>query len=235
MTRRILFFLLFSFTLLIGLIWGVASTHYNFFPYKQLRNIKRIISPELAFNPYYYDRVSIFNTFQGNADIVMIGDSLTDFGEWNEILQGKSILNRGISGDRTDGVLKRLDSVIATGASKAFIMIGFNDINAEVDAVKIIKNYEDIILKLTDNGMSVFIQSILFINDNAKSPTNKIIAQVNHQLKTLSQNTQSVTYINLNSKLAPSGKLESQFTTDGIHLNSKGYEVWRDLLHLFIY
>ena len=233
MTKNARFITLVVFVLFLGLTWGTASSHYSFFPYKQLRSIKRAFSPELAFNPYHYDRISIFNTFQSSANIVMLGDSLTDFGEWNAMFPGKSIVNRGISGDRTDGILKRLNEVLSIGASDVFIMIGFNDLNAGVDPSKVITNYKNILLELTNENIHVYIQSILCVNA-ADNPVNKLISQVNQQLNLIAQNNHNVTYIDLNAKLSTSGKLNDQFTTDGIHLNGKGYEVWRDTLHLFI-
>src|SRR5271165_261445 len=43
------------------------------------------------------------------ASIVMLGDSLTEGGPWLELTGCPSIVNRGIGGDTTKGVLGRLD------------------------------------------------------------------------------------------------------------------------------
>jgi len=61
-------------------------------------------------------------------DIVFIGDSLTDSAEWEDLFPSSNIANRGIGGDRTNGVLKRMNSIYSTNASKAFIMLGINDL-----------------------------------------------------------------------------------------------------------
>ena len=37
--------------------------------------------------------------FRGSADIVMLGDSLTEWGNWHELVPEYRVINRGISGD----------------------------------------------------------------------------------------------------------------------------------------
>ena len=41
----------------------------------------------------------------------MLGDSITDEAQWDELLNSTTIQNRGISGDTTSGVLDRLNSM----------------------------------------------------------------------------------------------------------------------------
>jgi lysophospholipase L1-like esterase len=41
----------------------------------------------------------------------MLGDSITDEGEWTELL-GFNVKNRGISGDTIERILHRLDTIL---------------------------------------------------------------------------------------------------------------------------
>ncbi|HKM19400.1 MAG TPA: hypothetical protein VJY14_05000, partial [Aliarcobacter sp.] len=77
-------------------------------------------------DPYYKHKVSQFEMLKdrNNIEIMMLGDSITDEGEWSE-LWGKVVQNRGISGDTTSGVLDRLYTV-NKNIKKVFIMIGVN-------------------------------------------------------------------------------------------------------------
>jgi len=36
----------------------------------------------------------------------------------------------------------------------------------------------------------------------------------------------NISFINLNTVLSDNSRLQPQLTTDGIHLNNKGYELW---------
>ena len=64
-------------------------------------------------DPYYLHKKSQFEMLAQNDKykIVMLGDSITDEGQWDELLNNSKVQNRGISGDTTDGVLDRLDSI----------------------------------------------------------------------------------------------------------------------------
>jgi len=80
-------------------------------------------------NTYYLSKVSLFKVLKNNknAKIMMLGDSITDRGLWGELTQRDDIVNRGINGDTTEGVLHRLDA-LNPHIQKAYIMIGVNDI-----------------------------------------------------------------------------------------------------------
>lgn len=185
--------------------------------------------------PYYWDKKSHFETLpQADADIIFLGDSLTDSCEWQELFRNVRLKNRGISGDTTNGVLNRLDEVIESKPRKIFIMIGINDLNQGVKVEDILNNYKIILKYFQDKTpqTEVFVQSILPLN-NQKFPNNgannKII-ELNARLKDLAQEF-SFHYIDLYSSFLDSNnQLDEQYTIDGIHLNGQGYLVWKGLI-----
>jgi hypothetical protein len=61
---------------------------------------------------YYQMKIGLFSVAHGRADIALVGDSLIDGGNLPELLPGR-VINRGIAGDTTEGVLKRIAGVIA--------------------------------------------------------------------------------------------------------------------------
>ena len=77
---------------------------------------------------YWHQKQTLFESLATSPeDIVMLGNSITDGGEWAEILDNVHVKNRGISGDTTDGVLQRLSSITDGKPSKLFLLIGIND------------------------------------------------------------------------------------------------------------
>ena len=76
-------------------------------------------------------RAAQHRDLRGSPDIVMLGDSLTEWGNWHELVPEYSILNRGISGDTSSGVLDRLQEVIERRPKVVFVMIGTNDIGLQ--------------------------------------------------------------------------------------------------------
>src|SRR5690606_12338396 len=77
----------------------------------------------------YASRVEMFKSFPTtDKDIVFIGNSITFWADWQELLKTSHVKNRGIPGDISFGVLERLDEVIEGKPRKIFIMIGINDL-----------------------------------------------------------------------------------------------------------
>src|SRR6202020_1961602 len=60
--------------------------------------------------------------------IIFLGNSITEMGDWKKVLNDSTVLNRGIGGDITYGVLKRLKDITDRNPSKVFILLGINDI-----------------------------------------------------------------------------------------------------------
>lgn len=226
-------------SLLVGAFaYGVVVGKYQVFPYAQLRAARMVaayaaptehkdeVSAGRQVN--YRNRVDIHRIYTVNTDVVMIGDSITDYAEWSELFPAVSISNRGIAGDTTKGLLQRLDSVTATGATMAFIMIGVNDIIGGQSADLIYSDYEKIVNKLLLNGVRPYIQSTLFVGERRKDK-NAEIAALNSRLQDLA-GKKNIEFIDLNTRLSKDGVLDDQYTSDSIHLNSAGYEVWKGLL-----
>jgi len=97
--------------------------------------------PDSLFSTYYHQRVSHFKTFpQTKGDIVFIGNSITDGGEWSELFNDLKIKNRGISGDVSAGVLNRIDEVVQRKPAKVFLLIGVNDLARNITSDSVVKN-----------------------------------------------------------------------------------------------
>lgn len=185
--------------------------------------------------PYYWGRKSHFETLpQSNADIVFLGDSLTDSCEWQEFFRNAAIKNRGISGDTTKGILNRIDEVVEVQPKKLFIMIGINDINQGREVDDILSDYE-VILKTFKERIpqsQIFIQSILPVNNQkfVNNGVNKKVIAINLKLKEFSQKL-SFQYIDLFSGFLDSdNQLDAQYTIDGVHLNGQGYLAWKKMI-----
>ena len=58
-----------------------------------------------------------------------LGNSITEGAKsWNKRLNQRNLVNRGISGDITEGMLERLGEIYYYKPSSSFILIGINDL-----------------------------------------------------------------------------------------------------------
>ncbi len=153
----------------------------------------------------------------------MIGDSLVDGAEWHEMFPSKSIANRGIDGDTTEGVLNRLNNIYLAKPQKAFILIGANDLIREKSIDHILERYKQILTNLIDNKITPYVFSIIHVGAN-KNNINPKITEFNHKLEIyLLKN--KIVFIDLNDNLSNNDILNSKYSEDGLHLNGDGYTV----------
>ena len=59
-----------------------------------------------AMKTHYDQRVSLFNTMKiKDGSVIMLGNSITASCNWSELFGVDNVINRGIGGDTTEGIL----------------------------------------------------------------------------------------------------------------------------------
>ena len=192
---------------------------------------------------YHFQRRSLFDVLPlHSSDIVFVGNSITDGCEWAELFQNRHVKNRGISGDRLDWLLGRLDSILTAHPKKLFLMIGTNDLAAGRTPDEIVRDVERLIdrFQRESKWTKIYVQSILPVNGEGFTkyrshyehahlivPTNKRLEALCHQ--------KGVTYLDVWGALADDeGRLDRRYTNDGLHLMGAGYLVWRDAIRIHV-
>lgn len=190
------------------------------------------------YSPYYYQKKSLFEILPNTPDeIIFLGDSITDGGNWSELFNDARMKNRGISGDVTDGVLERLSEVTESHPRQVFLLIGINDLSKGRSVDYIVENIRIIAKKITQAcpDTALYLQGLLPVNadfglfPDHTSKTEMIVA-VNRKLEAVAEHF-GATYIDLFSAFADShNKLDRKFTNDGLHLTGEGYIRWKSQL-----
>jgi lysophospholipase L1-like esterase len=180
----------------------------------------------------------LFRSYPNSSkDIIFLGNSITAHVDWSELLNLPDARNRGISGDITFGVLQRLDEVIEGHPSKVFVLIGINDISRNIPDSIILENDKKIIQRIKEGSpqTKIYFQTLMPVNNTFtqfKNHYNKDehIHAVNEGLKKIATD-EHITLIDLYpSFLDSEGRLNKNYTLDGLHPNAKGYEVWKKIL-----
>lgn len=207
--------------ILIALCGLLFLNNYNL----EAKEIQKVEEWKIQNDPYYKHKVTQFEMLKDKSDakIVMLGDSITDEGEWSE-LWGKVVQNRGISGDTTSGVLDRLYT-ISPSIEEVYIMIGVNDIMRGAKAQDVYLNYEKIVQFFQKKGIKVNIQSTLYIGESRKKDFNVEVEKLNEKLKLFAKQN-NIRFIDLNQILSSNKVLKADFTKDDLHLNGDAYKLW---------
>lgn len=196
-----------------------------------------------ARSEYWEQRVTLFNLLPIEpGDIVFLGNSITDGGEFAEIFDNPAIKNRGISSDVISGVRERLYQVVEHDPSKIFLLIGINDVSHGLTVDNLANQYEALVKEIREKapGSKLYIQSIMPINNDFKRYKNligkeRVVTDLNKRLEVIAQENGAV-YIDLWDSLADkkTGKLRKEFTNDGLHLLGKGYKAWTDAIRQYV-
>ena len=173
-------------------------------------------------------------------DIVFLGNSITAGGnDWSERLNYPNIKNRGIGGDTTEGVLARIDEIIYFKPIAVFLLIGINDIwnngSPSIPSPEYIANNINNIVEFIKGNCpetKIYVQTILPVE---KEIFIESIKKVNKIIKS-NQINEKYEVIDLYSLFAnENGLMIKELSTDGIHLNEKGYQKWVEFIKPIVY
>lgn len=180
---------------------------------------------------------------KGGIDLLFLGDSITDFWRnrgsnvWNEYYAPRHAANFGISGDRTQHVLWRMDHGELDGIHPKVVvlMIGTNNTGKERNSNRIRNTVPETIA-----GVQAVVQEL-----RAKLPASKIlllaifprgatlddpqraqVALVNTVIAKLDDG-KMVRFLDIGPKfLNDDGTLPASIMPDRLHPNQHGYAIW---------
>ena len=167
--------------------------------------------------------------------VVFFGDSITQgWGtDFRKAFEGMKLANRGIGGDTTRGMLLRLkEDVLALNPKAVVLLMGTNDIEVEVPADAIGRNFQKIVaaLKAHDPKMPVIVCRIFPSSATKKRPKETILA-VNELFAAAVKGDPQFTVLDTYALFANAeGDALPSLFPDLLHLNPAGYAKWASAL-----
>ena len=156
------------------------------------------------------------------VDVAFLGDSLTDGYDLETYYPQYLVLNRGIGGETTLGLEKRLKvSVYDLKPKVAVMLIGANNLDTMFD------NYENILKGFKENLPNTKIVLLSLTSMSGEwGKNNQKAAYNNVKIKLLSEKD-GYEFVDLYSPLLnlETGEIYAEYTTDGGHLTAAGYQV----------
>ncbi|WP_117235241.1 SGNH/GDSL hydrolase family protein [Vibrio maerlii] len=166
--------------------------------------------------------------FSKQSDLVMFGDSITEWGPWHDAITDISLSNRGLAGDTTSGMIQRLETTLNCNPQLVCVMAGINDLAQGYSVDSVIKNYQTLIDTWQESGIEVWVQSTLYVGTRMAALNPKVEA-LNSWLNSYCEQ-QGHIFIDLNTSLSPEGILPLECSCDDLHLNAFAYQNWLDVL-----
>lgn len=181
-------------------------------------------------NPHYFKRMELFAQQKEQKNIVMLGNSLTERGQWDTILNRTDVANRGIGSDVTEGYINRINDVFDLKPKICFIEGGVNDLARNIPRETIISNLGILIDTLRSEGILPVLNTVTFVTDKYQAidpkTFNSSIKNLNIAIEALAKE-KKVMLINLNPKITDGEYLLKQYAVqDGIHYTAETYSLW---------
>lgn len=181
---------------------------------------------------------------KGENRVVFMGDSITDGWKLNKFFPAKSYINRGISGQTTPQMLIRFrPDVINLQPKVVVILAGTNDIAGNTGPMSLEEiqgNLASMAELARIHGISVVFASILPVSDYNKNKNGETIVRtvqrqpaqilaLNDWMKKYAAQNNLVYLDYFSATVDEKGFLKPELANDGLHPNTKGYEIMKPL------
>lgn len=181
---------------------------------------------ERATRPARAARTSQFEAVPNpEGAVVFLGASMVELGLWDAWFPTVRVVNRGIGGDTTADIRRRLESAISSPTA-VFLLAGTNDLTRGVPQTQTVEETGRIVDTIIQSapGCTVYLQSV---TPRALRYRDELV-QLNGELRNLAEaRAPRVAFVDLWPALADrEGALITEFTHDSIHLNGRGYAAW---------
>ena len=174
----------------------------------------------------------------GDIDLIYIGDSIVQFFEtkgrdvWNRYYTPRKALNLGISADRTQHVLWRLDhgNIDGIAPKLAIVMIGQNN-GGHNSAEEIAQGVTAIVDRIRSKLPETKILLLgIFQRREKPSPEREVLAKANKILSRLDDG-KTIHFMDINNLFVQAdGTIPSNLMPDFEHPSAKGYQLWSETI-----
>lgn len=165
------------------------------------------------------------------STVVVLGDSITEGGDWSHLLPEQEVANRGYSGFTTAQLVAVSQDVARSKPAVVYLLAGTNDIRdgrspewSERHLERILDHFRQAAPETT-----VVVQTVLPRSDAVDEVT-----RLNDTIVALAA-SRNLPLLDLHPIFDDgNGGLRPAETTDGIHLTDVGYEKWAEVIRTHV-
>ena len=178
----------------------------------------------------------------GGIDCLLMGDSITDWWRrtapdlYAQLFEPLNCANFGIAGDRTQGVLWRMENGELEGYSPRLmmLMIGTNNLSGRRSTpntpAEVAMGIATIVTKFrtTFPDAKVLLLGVFPRGAEPTSPYREPIEQINELIANLDDG-EYVRFMDIGQAfLEADGSISAEVMPDGLHPSARGYQIWAD-------
>ncbi|MFK8018359.1 MAG: GDSL-type esterase/lipase family protein [Pseudomonadales bacterium] len=161
-------------------------------------------------------------------DVLFVGDDLVAEGLWTELLPDRNVRNRGLNGQTTSELIRRIVPLVSAKPRQLYLSIGANDLANQVEVAVIMANYRELInlIKAFSPDTRIVVMTALPLTPQSYPG----IESLNEELKVLAE-THTLDFVDTASALlSQTGEYRPGLADRRMRLLGDGYALWRELL-----
>jgi lysophospholipase L1-like esterase len=179
--------------------------------------------------PAYQDQLARYQVYSKKGGIVLLGNSLTQDIDWNELMNRGDMINRGYGGDIMAVLANRIPLVLALQPKACIIEGGINDIDTGVPMDTTLQLLRGMVDTLRNHAITPVLTAITHVAERAprQKQRNALVRQYNTALYQLAAQ-KGLQVVDNNPDLAPQGYLQPELSKpDGLHYQPAAYLIWK--------
>ena len=159
--------------------------------------------------------------------LLMLGDSLVEWGDWETLLPALQVINRGIAGEHVENLAARLtDEIMEIPApDHILLMAGTNNLLMGSDF------FPSIFSSMLPRLVALCPETTITVNSimpmSIAGLSSATIDSINQMLNTVSQDSNCL-FLDMTAPFTEQCLpiTKPGFLADGVHLSTHGYQVW---------
>lgn len=170
----------------------------------------------------------------GKVDVLLYGSS--SFRMWNNVaaeFPGITLLNRGFGGSQLSDLNEFFDRVVVPHAPRLLLIYGGdNDVASGKSAETILRDFETLVARVKTVIPDTRVVFVAIKYSPSREKFMAVQRDANRRIRRFAGRHRGVDYMDTATPLLnKEGRPDpSFFLADKLHLNSAGYEVWREIL-----
>ena len=175
------------------------------------------------------------NTFPKDA-ILFVGSSSIRLWATAEAFPGKPVINRGFGGSELSDVIYYFDRVIRPYSPSLIILYGGdNDIANGKSAEQVFADYRELVGLIRSHLPDAELVFISIKPSTSRWEYWPVMVEANRLVREFAEEHRNLGFADLATPLLrKDGQPKNVYRADGLHLNKKGYELWREALAPFL-
>ena len=161
---------------------------------------------------------------------LFLGDSLIADFDWQKRMSHFEILNYGVPGETTKGLLKRIPTIIKEVDNPGLILLMVGTNNLIIEDYSFVSDLQKIIVKLTSRYPTTEVITNSLLPCKLPWVSTESLEKINKQIDPMTQQTGSC-YLDMYSKFKSHPEY---FQGDGVHLTPKAYDIWAKCILEFV-